>query len=237
MTIDISIDIETFGTRHDAAIVAIGAVAFDRHAQGVRPPKDWLEHTGGGSPLPSSDDLTFFYRVLTGDIGTIDPDTIRWWLQQSDEARREISRPVRSHGVRNGLTSLAYWMAELLSDAHVDPGRPYGISQAQIDLNQDGNFALWAHEGFDLTILESAYLATGWAKPPWHHRANHGLRALYEAAGGRPDMRHLEVVHFPRSPTPHHALWDAWRQAHEVQACFARLRSSTITPADVGIRP
>ena len=65
----IMIDLETMGTRPDAAIIAIGAVAFDKY--GVHD--------------------TFYLNVdLQSAVTTgarIDPSTVMWWLKQSDEAR------------------------------------------------------------------------------------------------------------------------------------------------------
>jgi exodeoxyribonuclease VIII len=68
---DIMIDLETMGTRPDAAIVAIGAVAFDLETGTV-----------GGR---------FYVSVDLGSSmergGTVDAATITWWMKQSDEAR------------------------------------------------------------------------------------------------------------------------------------------------------
>lgn len=65
----IMIDLETMGTRPDAPIIAIGAVAFD--SEGVHD--------------------TFYLNVdLQSAVTTgakIDPRTVMWWLQQSAEAR------------------------------------------------------------------------------------------------------------------------------------------------------
>lgn len=65
----IMIDLETMGTRPDAPIIAIGAVAFD---------KDGVHDT-------------FYLNVdLQSAVTTgakIDPSTVMWWLQQSKEAR------------------------------------------------------------------------------------------------------------------------------------------------------
>mgnify|MGYP003109277607 CR=1 FL=1 len=71
----VMIDLETMGTKPGSAIIAIGAVAFDKH--GI---------------------VGDFYQVidlrLTVAAGlTIDPDTVLWWMKQSDAARAEFERP------------------------------------------------------------------------------------------------------------------------------------------------
>jgi exodeoxyribonuclease VIII len=70
----IMLDLETMGTRPDAPIVAIGAVAFN--AMGVT-------------------DETF-YRVVSLHSAVrfgavIDPSTVMWWLQQGDSARNALT--------------------------------------------------------------------------------------------------------------------------------------------------
>lgn len=72
----VMLDLETLGTRPDAAIVAIGAVAFD-------PAHGTLGDT--------------FYRVIGLESsmhwsGSVDASTLRFWLGQPDAARRELLR-------------------------------------------------------------------------------------------------------------------------------------------------
>lgn len=72
---NIMLDLETMGTGPNAAICAIGAVAFD------------VEQRELGATLYMQLDLTDSVRCG----GVIDPETVLWWLQQSDEARQKIS--------------------------------------------------------------------------------------------------------------------------------------------------
>lgn len=72
----VMLDLETLGTGPDAAIVAIGAVAFDPRS-----------YTLGDT----------FYRVIDLESalrwsGTVDGSTLKWWLSQPDAARRELAR-------------------------------------------------------------------------------------------------------------------------------------------------
>ena len=75
---DVMVDLETMGTGGDAAIIAIGAVMFDRNGLGDR-----------------------FYKVidLSSSVaggGVIDPSTVLWWMKQGDAARAEFAREGRS---------------------------------------------------------------------------------------------------------------------------------------------
>ena len=91
-TFDIMLDLETMGTGPNAAIVAIGAVAFD---------------------IQSGTIGDRFYRVV--DLGTsvamggeIDADTVLWWMKQSDDARAMFTRD--SVPLSLALTSFSFWM-------------------------------------------------------------------------------------------------------------------------------
>ena len=75
---ELMLDLETMGIGPNAAIIAIGAVAFDL---------DRLELTGQE-----------FYQTIDLESsvehgGGITPSTVLWWMQQSDEARDEFKRP------------------------------------------------------------------------------------------------------------------------------------------------
>lgn len=78
--LDIMLDLETMGNGPDAAIVAIGAVAFA---------VDSLEINVQGYS---------FYRVVNlgssvENGGVIDPDTVMWWMKQGDQARAGLAAP------------------------------------------------------------------------------------------------------------------------------------------------
>lgn len=80
----VMIDLETMGTRPDAPIIAIGAVAFDAKAI----------HNE-------------FYVVVdladsVAEGGVIDPSTVLWWMKQSDEARAAFAREGRALGLALG---------------------------------------------------------------------------------------------------------------------------------------
>lgn len=68
---DVMIDLETLGTRPDAAIVQVGALAFEARPRG----RVWNE-------------AGFNRYVLVQDgAGRIDNGTVAWWLQQPNAAK------------------------------------------------------------------------------------------------------------------------------------------------------
>lgn len=73
---DLMIDLETLSTRHDAAIISIGACYFD------------IETGEIGN--------TFYQTIAMKDspyFGHISADTVRWWLTQNQAARDAVSQP------------------------------------------------------------------------------------------------------------------------------------------------
>lgn len=95
----IMIDLETMGTRPDAPIIAIGAVAFDVDS-------DWEWRT-------------FYINVdLQSAVTTgakIDPSTVMWWLQQSKEARAAFD--TKGVDLLAALTKLTEWFGEVSGGA------------------------------------------------------------------------------------------------------------------------
>ena len=67
------VDLETMGTGGNAAIVAVGMVKFDKSGIGE----------------------TYYAKLDLKEVCSygmeIDPDTVLWWLKQSDEARAELT--------------------------------------------------------------------------------------------------------------------------------------------------
>jgi exodeoxyribonuclease VIII len=91
---DIMIDLETMGTGPNAAIIAIGAVAFSIPEQNIHP-ETFYEVVD----LESS--------IRTG--GIINASTVIWWMKQSDEARNSITREEGRH-IENVLYDFSEWV-------------------------------------------------------------------------------------------------------------------------------
>ena len=117
----IMVDLETLDTLPTAMIVSIGAVAFD-------------------PDLDEPTDQTFYQRIdARQSVGTIGADTVMWWLQQSEEARAELTKPDGTH-ISPALIAFSHFCTNLGE--------------------------IWAGPStFDVTILEHAYRATGLTCP------------------------------------------------------------------------
>jgi hypothetical protein len=127
----VMIDIETMGVRHNAAVVAIGAVKFD--------PRGEPGQLGDAADPEYRDFYANVDLQSSLDAGLrVDGGTVMWWLKQSGQARdrlQDVSAPPAS--LQAALSELTIWFG---------PER----------LPTWGNGA-----AFDLVILRNAYLAHG----------------------------------------------------------------------------
>ncbi len=128
---NVMLDLETMATHSNAAIVAIGAVRFNGELQDT------------------------YYQVIDLQsclqVGLeVNGDTIKWWLQQEDAARKAITEP--NIVLTQALTDFSIWLGE---DALVW-----------------GNGA-----SFDNAILANAYYRAG-IPLPWTHYNNRCYRTL-----------------------------------------------------------
>lgn len=93
----VMLDLETMGNGNNAAIVAIGAVKFD--------PSDT---TGGAMPA-------FYTRItLQSSVQAglkMDTSTVLWWMEQSDDARRETFKG-QSLSLLLGLSAFCQWFGD-----------------------------------------------------------------------------------------------------------------------------
>ena len=97
--IEFMVDLETMGTGNDAAIVAIGAVAFDAG-------NDYL------LPAPEGEFYTPVSLASSMEVGLkCDASTILWWLEQEDAARQELIG--RTVPLRQALSQFAGWVERL----------------------------------------------------------------------------------------------------------------------------
>lgn len=122
----IMVDLETMGTRPDAPITAIGAVAFA---------EDGIIDT--------------FYRVVdlksSVDAGaTIDPGTVMWWMEQSDEARSALAEPGMS--IREALVEFAGFTGDFLEAGVWGNGASFDnviLSEAYKRIGMDAPWPFW----------------------------------------------------------------------------------------------
>lgn len=136
------VDLETLGTGSNAAILAIGAVEFDPYGS-------MLEENSFYSGIDIESAMT---------LGKVDGPTIKWWLRQSDAARKAITE--------EGLPGID----EVLADFLV--------------WYQSSEFTkFWCYGAtFDAVILTSAYERYE-EKPPFSYRDVRCARTLLGIAG------------------------------------------------------
>lgn len=135
------LDLETIGNKSHAALLSIGAVEFNINTGEIG--------------------KTFYERINLQsciDAGLIvNGSTFYWWLQQSEEARKEVCKPSDNlHGVLEKLKSF---------------------------LGCLGDFQIWGNGArFDIGILEDAYVADGYENMPWNFRNERDVRTLVSFA-------------------------------------------------------
>lgn len=162
------LDLETMDTAPTAAIVSIGAVAFDISNQTL------------GREIYIIVDLQSSAQLG----GTISPDTVQWWLRQSDQAREIFSGRAPAISLPTALQTLAMWMETIEPDYT--------------------RRAVWGNgSDFDNTILRSAYQRAG-QKPPWPYYGNRCFRTIKALAA---------PLELPREGVRHNSLDDARYQA------------------------
>jgi len=142
--VDAMIDIETLGTAPGSAILSIGAVMF------------------GPAGLAEEFYAPISLASCTAAGLTIDPETVEWWMKQSEAAR--------AAAFREGAEPL-----------------PRVLSRFSTWFDQVGAERPWSQgANFDPPLLEAAYRACGMT-PPWKFRDVRDTRTLYEQADVKVD--------------------------------------------------
>lgn len=127
---NIMVDLETLGKRAGCAVIAIGAAKFDPDTSVVD-----VDNT--------------FYRAITLDSAmryglTVDPSTVRWWMQQSELSRAVFDDP-EAVSIQAALVEFAEWV------------------------DAEGNYAnvkMWGSgASFDIPVLSAAYEAVDIIQP------------------------------------------------------------------------
>lgn len=175
----VMLDLETLDTRRDAAIVAIGAVRFSIEA-----------------PFEISDRIEAKINLSSGDFGTIGGPTLKWWLEQSQEARDATFGGEGREMLSQALTRVGGWL-----------------------LKSPVN-ALWSNgPTFDEVIFQSAWVRTYQGPHVTGFRASRDYRTIREVGA----VLGVEPVAF--EGVRHSALADAENQALNVMKVFAALRN------------
>lgn len=159
----IMIDLETFGLGMDAPVVAIGACSFS----------DNTIHDTFRATIPLKD------AIVHGAV--IDPDTVEFWLQASDEARAALL--VGEDTMNSALMRFAAWL-----DDHL-----------WLVEENDKVEGVWGNgAAFDNALLRETYHRAG-ISCPWSYKLDRCFRTVKEAHGmaygRRDDLIEHDAVH------------------------------------------
>jgi len=183
---DISFDCESLGTDTDAPIIAIGAVAFDRTTGKLG--QTFYKEIGIDSAIKA---------------GRVRADTLRWWINQSPQARMLLSKP------DSEKPSLATVLLEFTTWAR---GVGKGVPR------------VWAKgPAEDVAWLRTALRNGSYGlSEPWNYNNVRDVRTILELAEELAgfDQRSVGDV-----GVAHNALDDAIYQANCVSAAYAALRT------------
>jgi hypothetical protein len=172
----IMLDLETMSLAPNAALVSIGAVLM----------------------TPRGEEINNFYRSISlassVDAGLhIDPNTVMWWMQQSDRARGALA--IQARPLHEVLRDFAQW---------ADVQEPSG-----------GLVGVWGNgAASDNVWLAEAYRAAGQPRP-WSHKQDRCYRTFR--------AMHRDVADPPPSEAEHDALADArWQARYMKTVCAAK---------------
>lgn len=180
------IDLETLGTAVNCPVVAIGAVFFDPETGEM------------GAQFDCAIDIEDAMK-----FGRPSGSTVKWWLTQSDEARRKIAR------------------------GQIKSQRAFTDFHGFIRTNSKGAVCPWGNgASFDISILDYAFPRILDLDAPWKFWDVRDCRTIKALAEGVvPDFAE------PRVGVHHSALDDAIHQAKWVSYYWKALRYGDVTSA------
>ena len=186
MYTDLMIDFETLSSRPDAMILSFGAVLFvadqDEHDY---PRKKFYE-----KPSMKSQQRIGMH---------IEPNTVRWWLRQSGDARAEFYSDNDLY-----LNDLGTVLLAFNDFIGVHPPK-----------------RIWSHGAtFDLPILQLLYSRSG-LDLPFKYWDCRDTRTLFDLAGNDPTLKGLLK---PKGITAHNAVIDCENQANAVNYAWRKLK-------------
>ena len=176
----VMVDLETLGTKQDSAFISIGACQFDPGTGKIG--DTFYENIDWDSALET--------RGVTGD-------TIKWWLQQSKEAKNAVLEPGRE--LPTVLLEFANWFCS-------------GTQRI-----------IWGNGAtFDVSILENAYDRFGEA--PWAFWNVRDVRTIVDLAWGicdKGDYPFVGTEHNALDDAKHQAkyvsaMWQALRKGVKI---------------------
>lgn len=166
----IMIDLETMGLGMDAPIVAIGACSFNENA------------------IFRTFRATIPLREAVSDGAYMDPDTVEWWLQQSDEARASLLGGQDTlHGALHSFADFCRVESQLINTAPL--------------------VGVWGNgAAFDNALLRETYRRAG-IECPWSYKLDRCFRTVKEDVGLSFDRRSELVEHDAEHDAVYQAEW------------------------------
>lgn len=160
---DVMLDLETLGNKPNSAIIQIAAIDFNKSTGEI------LHEFKINVDIDSN----LEYRLH------VDGDTVKWWLNQSDEARSSIME----HGYDLDIAIKSF----IQFIKNIQPDRE--------------NVYIWTHASFDEPILRNAMYKVGAKNVPWSYRNVRDLRTLV-------DLAQIDPKTYKQQGTAHDALDD-----------------------------
>jgi hypothetical protein len=196
------IDIETLGTKPGAPVTSIGACWFDPEQT------NWMN----GTARPA---YPGYWRINVEEVINLCRDgitgsTLLWWMEQSEQARKELTNKAGTVTVRQALQGL----------------RQMIMNQSEVVYHRD--VYVWGNSNlFDMGLLEHLYQKLN-IDIPWHYSRDMNVRTITWLA------KMLHGVERPEMPEgmAHNAFNDAQHQARYVQSMVALIRSGGKSDAD-----
>lgn len=195
----VMLDIETLGMPPKGALLQIGACMFDPYrAQDT-------EELVVDSFLVSV--RRGYYDGMRDDTWAVEPRTVQWWGEQSEEAQEGLMLNLVS-SPREALVRFSEWLTA--NDFTREAKNSQDVAQ------------VWANPPtFDLAILNYAFDACD-LKRPWHYRQEKDARTLMWLGQNIPNMGQ-GFTELLNGLVPHRGDHDAIRQALYVQRALARM--------------
>ena len=187
MYTDLMIDLETLSTRTDAVMLSVGAVLFTA---------DQDEH---GYPRKQFYGLPNLHSQQRVGLH-IEPNTLRWWLKQSSEARAEFDMD------DNKLVSIQEVLMKLTQ--FICDYKPRRV---------------WSHGAtFDIPILAMVY-ARCQLECPFKYWDGRDTRTLFDLLG-EPRGGPVDKLLKPGGKTAHNAVLDCVNQANAVNYAWRKVK-------------
>ena len=198
----VMLDIETLGTGTNAAIASIGALTFDPTL---------------GQVMDVRDTRSFHLLIdleKSKQPGIIDPSTVKWWMQQSDDARKALfGQP---------------------ADQYQSLG--VALDQFKVWCEQRGATQLWTNGPmFDERIMREAFARNMNPNFPFSYRASRCFRTIAQMVEDKGhDLKKLhnsmKAEFGERGIVRHRAVDDCFTQAYAVCRFYQLLGLAPVQP-------